>query len=233
MPAVVNSSISAKSACGSITTPLPMTHVTPGCRMPDGIRRSTNFVPFTYTVWPALWPPWYRATIEKFGVSRSTILPLPSSPHCAPSTTRFISGVRFYPEMIVLDGSSLTIEQLVAIADHGEQVALSAAARGRVRASRAVVDARARGDEPAYGINTGFGSFADVKIAPDALNLLQLNLLRSHAAGLGRSLPRRTVRATMALRANVLAKGFSGIRVETLEAFIELLNRGVHPYVPS
>jgi histidine ammonia-lyase len=102
-----------------------------------------------------------------------------------------------------------------------------------VRASRAVVERRAQGDEPAYGINTGFGSFAEVKIAPDALETLQLNLLRSHAAGVGDPLPPRTVRATMALRANVLAKGFSGIRLETLEALIDLLNRGVHPYVPS
>jgi len=135
--------------------------------------------------------------------------------------------------MIQLDGSSLTIEQLLAIADRGEPVALADAARDRVRASRAVVERRAQGDEPAYGINTGFGSFADVKIAPDALETLQLNLLRSHAAGLGRPLPVRAVRATMALRANVLAKGFSGIRVETIEALIALLNRGVHPSVPS
>jgi histidine ammonia-lyase len=135
--------------------------------------------------------------------------------------------------MIVLDGSSLTIDQLLAIADRGERVALSDAARDRVSASRAVVERRARGVEPAYGINTGFGSFADVKIAPDALEALQLNLLRSHAAGLGEPLPPRTVRATMALRANVLAKGFSGIRVETLEAFIALLNHAVHPRVPS
>jgi histidine ammonia-lyase len=102
-----------------------------------------------------------------------------------------------------------------------------------VRASRAVVDRRARGDEPVYGINTGFGSFADVKIAPDALETLQLNLLRSHAAGLGDPLPARAVRATMALRANVLAKGFSGISAETLDALIALLNSGVHPTVPS
>src|SRR5712691_8629014 len=135
--------------------------------------------------------------------------------------------------MIELDGSSLTIDQLLAIADRGEPIALAAAARERVRASRAVVDRRARGDEPAYGINTGFGSFAEVKIAPDALETLQLNLLRSHAAGLGDPLPARTVRATMALRANVLAKGFSGISAETLDALIALLNGGVHPYVPS
>src|SRR5436189_374447 len=135
--------------------------------------------------------------------------------------------------MILLDGSSLTIEQLLAIADRGERVALSDAARDRVRRSRAVVDRRARGAEPAYGINTGFGSFAEVAIAPDALEALQLNLLRSHAAGLGDPLPPRTVRATIALRANVLAKGFSGIALDTVEALIALLNRGVHPSVPS
>src|SRR6185295_19460785 len=125
-------------------------------------------------------------------------------------------------------GSSLTIEQLLAIADDHAPVTLADAARDRVRASRAVVDRRAQGDAPAYGINTGFGSFADVKIPPDALEALQLNLLRSHAAGLGDPLPVRAVRATMALRANVLAKGFSGIRVETLEALIALLNHGIH-----
>src|SRR3989449_7083943 len=135
--------------------------------------------------------------------------------------------------MIELDGASLTIEQLLEIADRGEHVALSDAARARVRASRAVVDRVARGDQPAYGINTGFGSFAEIKIAPDALEALQVNLLRSHAAGLGDPLPVRAVRATMALRANVLAKGFSGIRVETLEALLALLNHGVHPSVPS
>src|SRR5947209_6558547 len=135
--------------------------------------------------------------------------------------------------MIVLDGESLTIDHLLAIADGGEPIALSDAARRRVQASRDVVERRARSDQPAYGINTGFGSFADVKIAPDALERLQLNLLRSHAAGVGDPLPPRTVRATMALRANVLAKGFSGISVETLDALIAMLNAGVHPYVPS
>jgi histidine ammonia-lyase len=102
-----------------------------------------------------------------------------------------------------------------------------------VRAARAIVDEKARGDAPVYGINTGFGSFAEVKIAPDALEALQLNLLRSHAAGVGDPLPARAVRASMLLRANVLAKGFSGIRVETLEALIALLNAGIVPRVPA
>ena len=135
--------------------------------------------------------------------------------------------------MIFLDGRSLTIEQLLQIADAGEPIALAADARRRVQASRDVVMRRACSDEPAYGINTGFGSFADVKIAPNALETLQLNLLRSHAAGVGEPLPARTVRATMALRANVLAKGFSGISVETLEALMALVNAGVHPRVPE
>jgi histidine ammonia-lyase len=135
--------------------------------------------------------------------------------------------------MVELDGSCLTLEQLIAIADRNEPVALAPSARERVSAARAVVERRARGDEPAYGINTGFGSFAEVKIAPDALEELQLNLLRSHAAGLGDPLPPRTVRATMALRANVLAKGFSGISAETLEALIALVNAHIHPHVPS
>jgi histidine ammonia-lyase len=135
--------------------------------------------------------------------------------------------------MIVLTGSSLTLEQLAAVADRGEVVALAPEAAARVRAARAVVDAKAKGRDPVYGINTGFGSFADVKIAPDALETLQRNLLRSHAAGLGPPLPVRAVRAAMALRANVLAKGFSGIRIETLEALIAMLNARVHPIVPS
>ena len=135
--------------------------------------------------------------------------------------------------MVLLDGSSLTIEQLLSIADAGEPVGLAPAAIVRVQASRAVVDRKAQGEEPVYGINTGFGSFAEVKIPPAALEALQTNLLRSHAAGLGDPLPVRTVRATMALRANVLAKGFSGIRLETLQALIALLNHGVHPRVPE
>jgi len=135
--------------------------------------------------------------------------------------------------MIQLDGASLSLEQLEAIADAFEPVALSPSAARRVDAARAVVDRCAEEDTPVYGINTGFGSLADVKIPHDALGDLQRNLLRSHAAGVGDPLPVRTVRATMALRANVLAKGYSGIRRATLEHLIDLLNRRVHPVVPS
>ena len=135
--------------------------------------------------------------------------------------------------MILLDGNSLTLDHLVAIASAGAEVGLAPAADTRVRAARAVVDRVAQGDAAAYGINTGFGSFAEVKIPGDSLDQLQLNLLRSHAAGVGEPLSIPVVRATMALRANVLAKGFSGIRVETLRLLIELLNRNVHPVVPA
>src|SRR5687767_6927172 len=135
--------------------------------------------------------------------------------------------------MIHLDGNSLTLDQLVAIANDFVPVALADAARQRVQAARAVVDDFAARDAPAYGINTGFGDFADVRIPHDSLASLQVNLLRSHAAGVGEPLPVPVVRATIALRANVLAKGFSGIRLETLELLVELLNRRVHPVVPS
>ncbi|MFP5378822.1 MAG: histidine ammonia-lyase [Vicinamibacteria bacterium] len=135
--------------------------------------------------------------------------------------------------MILLDGRHLTLDNLVAIADGDETAALAPDARARVAASRAVVDAKADGDAPVYGVNTGFGNFAETRIARDQLAALQLNLLRSHAAGVGEPLPVRAVRASMALRANVLAKGYSGIRPETLDALLALLARGVHPHVPS
>lgn len=134
---------------------------------------------------------------------------------------------------ILLDGSSLTLEQIGDIADRRAEAGLAPAAAARVRAARAVVDRMAGGEAPVYGINTGFGSLADVRIAREALSALQVNLLRSHASGVGEPLPVRAVRAATLLRANVLAKGFSGSRVETVEALIALLNRRVHPRVPS
>jgi histidine ammonia-lyase len=135
--------------------------------------------------------------------------------------------------MILLDGERLTLGELIQIADGDAEVAIAPAARTRVAEARRVVDRRADGDAPVYGINTGFGSFAETRIDRDDLAQLQINLLRSHAAGVDTPLPVRAVRATMALRANVLAKGFSGIRLETLDALVALLNRRVHPRVPS
>jgi histidine ammonia-lyase len=135
--------------------------------------------------------------------------------------------------VIQLTGQDLTVPDLVAIADRGDAVALAPEARARVSAARAIVDARAEGDAPVYGVNTGFGSFAETRIGREDLTTLQVNLLRSHAAGVGEPLPVRAVRASMALRANVLAKGFSGIRPDTLDALMTALNQGIHPRVPS
>ena len=134
---------------------------------------------------------------------------------------------------VLLDGSTLTLESIAAIAHDGARVALSPDAIARVRASRAVVEHHAGAGRAVYGINTGFGALADVAIAPDQLAQLQLNLIRSHAAGVGEPLPTPAVRALTALRANVLAKGYSGIRLETLELLIALVNAGIHPRVPS
>jgi histidine ammonia-lyase len=135
--------------------------------------------------------------------------------------------------MILLNGSNLTLDALLAIADDYQTVGLAPDAAERVDSSRAVVDRQALGDTPIYGINTGFGALAESAIARDSLGALQVNLLRSHAAGVGDPLPIRAVRASMALRANVLAKGFSGIRRATLERLLDFLNHRVHPRVPS
>ncbi|HTL43011.1 MAG TPA: histidine ammonia-lyase [Vicinamibacterales bacterium] len=135
--------------------------------------------------------------------------------------------------MIPLDGETLTLEQLALIADAREAAALAAPAAEAVDDARAVVDRLAAGDAAVYGVNTGFGSLAEVSIPRSELGALQRNLLRSHAAGVGEPLSTRSVRAMMALRANVLAKGYSGIRRATLETLIAALNAGVHPVVPS
>jgi len=135
--------------------------------------------------------------------------------------------------MVLLTGNTLTLEQLEAVANRFEPVALDPAAAAAVDAARTVVDRAADGDAAAYGINTGFGALAEVKIPKRSLAAVQRNLLRSHAAGVDAPLSVPVVRAMMALRANVLAKGYSGIRRATLDALIAALNARVHPVVPS
>jgi histidine ammonia-lyase len=136
-------------------------------------------------------------------------------------------------DVILLTGNDLTLDDLVSIADERTPVALAPQARDRVAAARTIVEARAAGDTPVYGVNTGFGSFAETRIARGDLERLQINLLRSHAAGVDTPLPVRAVRAAMALRANVLAKGFSGIGLAAVDTLVAALNAGVHPHVPS
>lgn len=136
------------------------------------------------------------------------------------------------PEPLALDGLSLTLEALESVARSRRPVQLAPAAREAVARSRRVVDDAVARGSVVYGVTTGFGNFADVVIPRDRLRELQLNLIRSHAAGVGEPLAEAETRALMLLRANVLAKGFSGVRTETLELLIEMLNRGVHPVIP-
>ncbi len=135
--------------------------------------------------------------------------------------------------MIHLDGESLTLEQVVAVARQGEAVALTAAAKERVHQSRQLVEQMVEQEAVVYGITTGFGKFADTYIDKDASGQLQRNLIVSHACGVGEPLPQEVVRAAMLLRANSLAKGFSGIRLQTIELLLQMLNQGVTPVVPS
>jgi histidine ammonia-lyase len=134
---------------------------------------------------------------------------------------------------IALTGNDLTFPQLYAVALQHEAVSLSSDAVGRMKASRAVVDNLVAEGETAYGINTGFGKLASVRISSEQVRQLQVNLVRSHACGVGSPLSEAETRAMMLLRANALAKGFSGVRPIVVETLCEMLNNGVHPVIPS
>jgi histidine ammonia-lyase len=134
---------------------------------------------------------------------------------------------------VVLDGGNLDLADLEAVARRKRPVALAPQAREAVARARRVVDGVVERNAVVYGVTTGFGNFADVVIPRDRLGELQLNLVRSHAAGVGEPLGEAETRALMVLRANVLAKGFSGVRLETLDLLIAMINAGVHPVVPS
>ncbi|MBI5517661.1 MAG: histidine ammonia-lyase [Deltaproteobacteria bacterium] len=133
-------------------------------------------------------------------------------------------------------GWELSLEDLVRVARGRPAVSLHPDARAKMEASRAAVEAVARGglDAPrVYGVNTGFGALAETRISPEDVRTLQHNLLRSHACGVGDPLPTDAVRAMMLLRAQVLARGLSGVRPAVVETLLELLARGVHPIIPS
>jgi histidine ammonia-lyase len=132
-----------------------------------------------------------------------------------------------------IDGASLSIDDVHRVAVDRVPVALADAARARVAASRRVIDDLVRRREVVYGVTTGFGKLAEVSVPPDRLSELQVNLVRSHAAGVGPLLPEREVRAMMLLRANVIAKGYSGARPELIDLLLEMLNAGVHPPIPE
>jgi histidine ammonia-lyase len=132
-----------------------------------------------------------------------------------------------------LNGQALTLSDIAAVALGGEAVKISPLARPRILASRKLVEEIIARDATVYGVTTGFGKLSDVRIPRDALAELQLNLVRSHACGIGEPLSEAEVRAMMLLRANVLALGFSGIRLEIIEMLGEMLNRRIHPVVPE
>src|ERR671920_1164749 len=135
---------------------------------------------------------------------------------------------------IRLTGDDLRIEDVWVVAHGDAGAALSDDARTKMRAARELVERAAHGTrEHTYGINTGFGRFVSKSIPEELTEELQLRLLRSHACGVGDPYPPEVVRAAMLLRANALAKGCSGARVETVELLVELLNHDVVPYVPA
>ena len=134
----------------------------------------------------------------------------------------------------VLDGQTLSITDVVRVArSPSVQVALQPAARRALIESRARVDQAIASNQTIYGINTGFGKLANVRIPPGQLDQLQTNLIRSHAAGVGNPLPATVVRAVMLLRANVLLRPTSGVRAELAEAVVAMLNAGILPLVPE
>src|SRR5258706_3865106 len=134
---------------------------------------------------------------------------------------------------IALTGNDLTFDQLYAVALRSEKVKLTADSIERMNASRAVVECVVASGATAYGINTGFGKLASVRISPEQVRQLQVNLVRSHASGVGPPLTEPETRAMMLLRANALAKGLSGIRPVIVETLCAMLNAGVHPVIPS
>jgi len=138
---------------------------------------------------------------------------------------------RSVTDRLLLTGDDLTVEDVWNIAVGGRKVALAASAVERMRRSRALLD-ELRG-EHTYGVNTGFGRFVSETIPDDQAEELQLRLLRSHACGVGESYPDEVVRAAMLLRANAIAKGYSGARVETVELLLAVLNAGIVPFVPA
>jgi len=133
---------------------------------------------------------------------------------------------------IELTGNDLTVEQFARAVFERETVSLAKSARASMEGSRAVVEAAIASGKVVYGVTTGFGDLVKVRIAPEEMRAVQVNLLRSHASGVGEPLSEAETRATLLLRANVLAKGFSGVRPVVAERLLELLDRGVHPVIP-
>jgi histidine ammonia-lyase len=136
-------------------------------------------------------------------------------------------------EKLILDGQALTLNEIEAVAMRGCRVEIADEARRRVAESRGLIESILAAGETVYGVNTGFGKLADVHVRGDKLAELQINLVRSHAGGVGNPLSEAESRVMVTLRANVLAKGFSGVRPELLELLVGMVNAGVDPVIPE
>lgn len=135
--------------------------------------------------------------------------------------------------MILLNGKDLTLREVALVAREHLPVEISDEAKKAIERARAVVDEKRRSGAVIYGLTTGFGKFADKHIADTDVEQLQKNLIVSHACGTGDPLPTDAVRAVMLLRLNALSRGYSGIRLSTMETLLEMLNQGVHPVIPE
>jgi histidine ammonia-lyase len=136
-------------------------------------------------------------------------------------------------ETLILDGQPLTLADIESVALAAGPVSIAPDALDRVMQSRALIEKILAAGQTVYGVNTGFGKLSDVRIPPEKLTELQFNLVRSHAGGVGQPLSEGESRAMLLLRANVLAKGFSGVRPALLQLLVALLNTGVHPVIPE
>jgi len=134
---------------------------------------------------------------------------------------------------VQIDGETLTIEDVIKVARFNAKVAISKKSAEKVKKTREVLEKMINENQTIYGVNTGFGALSNIRIAPQDIDQLQTNLIRSHSTGVGKPLSKEIVRALMFLRANTLAKGYSGIQLETLETLVEMLNKGVHPVIPA
>src|SRR6202453_4780655 len=134
---------------------------------------------------------------------------------------------------IQIDGEHLSFDELYRIVRDGEQVEIAPAARERMNKSRRGIEKVIQSDGAVYGVNTGFGKMASVRISREQIGELQVNLVRSHACGVGAPLDEEETRAMLVLRANAIAKGFSGVRPVVAETLCEMLNQRVHPVIPS
>ena len=134
---------------------------------------------------------------------------------------------------LYINGNDLTLEDLREVVLERRPVLLAADARQSVERARAVVEDQLARERVAYAVNTGVGKLAAVRIPAEHIRELQVNLMRSHAVGVGEPLSELESRAVMLLRANSLAKGFSGVRPVVIDTLCEMLNRGVHPVIPS